>query len=418
MGAGRLSNRLISEKMKTSNLIYCIATTIMLILASCESIKDTYEEFIKDGEIIYVAKADSIKIRSGKNRLELSWLLLSDPNVSRYKVFWNNNKDSIENSVTKTSEIDTVRLLLENMEEGIHHFSIFLYDEKGNSSIRATAIGKVYGDRYQSSLLNRIYKSVSRINSKDIVVEWMPADKNVIGIKSEFLDNNNILNHHFSSGETILDTIKNFPIEGVLKYRTAFLPEAMAIDTFYANYENIPAPFYEVKCDKTLWKNVGLSDDSDKGLFLPAWDISNLWDDGENFFYQRDGYIIPNWITIDLGVKYKLTKMKINQLSHNDFWKFGDGSPKEFEIWATNTPTTNWGDWNLIGTFESVKPSGLPIGQFSEQDYAVNLAGEDYNFIPMTDAFRYIRFKTVRTWGGNNYMCLKELTLWGQPVDN
>ncbi|MDD4591224.1 MAG: DUF4998 domain-containing protein, partial [Parabacteroides sp.] len=86
--------------MKISNLTFCIATTIMLILASCENIKDTYEEFIKDGEIIYVAKADSIKVRSGKNRLELSWLLLSDPNVAKYKVFWNNNRDSIENVVT------------------------------------------------------------------------------------------------------------------------------------------------------------------------------------------------------------------------------------------------------------------------------------------------------------------------------
>ncbi len=411
-------NRLIGKKMKTSNLIFYIATTILLILASCENIKDTYEEFIKDGEIVYVAKADSIKVRSGKNRLELSWLLFSDPNVAKYKVFWNNKRDSVESFVSRKSEIDTVRLMLDDMEEDIHHFSIFLYDKKGNSSIEATAIGKVYGDRYQSSLLNRIYKSVRRINSKDIVVEWMPADMDVIGVKSEFVDNKNILHKHFSSNEVILDTIRNFPLEGVLSFQTAFLPEVTAIDTFYANCELIPAPFYEVRCDKSLWKNAGLSDDSDQGMFLPVWDISNLWDDGDNFFYQRGDYTIPNWFTIDLGVRYKFTRMKVNQLSHNDFWKFGDGSPKKFEIWATNTPTTNWADWNLIGTFESVKPSGLPIGQLSEQDQAVNLAGEEYNFIPMTDAFRYVRFKTLNTWGGVNYTCIKELTFWGQPVDD
>jgi hypothetical protein len=246
----------------------------------------------------------------------------------------------------------------------------------------------------------------------------MPADMDVIGVKSEFVDNKNILHKHFSSNEVILDTIRNFPLEGVLSFQTAFLPEVTAIDTFYANCELIPAPFYEVRCDKSLWKNAGLSDDSDQGMFLPVWDISNLWDDGDNFFYQRGDYTIPNWFTIDLGVRYKFTRMKVNQLSHNDFWKFGDGSPKKFEIWATNTPTTNWADWNLIGTFESVKPSGLPIGQLSEQDQAVNLAGEEYNFIPMTDAFRYVRFKTLNTWGGVNYTCIKELTFWGQPVDD
>jgi len=409
--------------MKTSNLICCIATTIVLILASCESIKDTYEEFIKDGEIIYVAKADSIKVRSGRNRLELSWLLLSDPNVTKYKVYWNNKRDSLEDTVSRTSETDTIRLLLEDMEEDIHHFSIFLYDKKGNSSVEATVIGKVYGDRYQISLFNRMYKSVRRINSKDIVVEWLPADINVVGVKSEFTDNNNILKDHFSSGEVILDTIRNFPLDGVLKYRTAFLPEVTAIDTFYTNYDSIPAPAYEVRCDKNLWQNAGLSDDSDEGTYAD-WGLSNLWNDDSNademrnFFYQRDGYTVPNWFTINLGEKYNFIRMKVNQLIHNDFWKFGDGSPKKFEIWATNTPTTNWDDWNLIGTFESVKPSGLPVGELSEEDQAANLAGEEYNFDPITDAFQYVRFKTLSTWGGVNHVCIRELTFWGLPADN
>lgn len=406
--------------MKISNLTFCIATTIMLILASCENIKDTYEEFIKDGEIIYVAKADSIKVRSGKNRLELSWLLLSDPNVAKYKVFWNNNRDSIENVVTRTSEIDTVKLLLENMEEDIHHFSIFLYDEKGNSSIRATAIGKVYGDRYQSSLLNRIYKSVSRINSKDIVVEWMPADVDVVGIKSEFIDNKNILNYHFSSSEVILDTIRNFPIESVLRYKTAFLPEATAIDTFYTNYELIEDPFFEVKFDKSLWKNAMLGDDAYNSEWsVEVWKLPSLWDEGDLFFYQATSYGIPNWFTIDLGAKYRITKMRVNQLTHGEGWMFNGGAPKKFEIWGSNTPSTNWNDWNLLGTFESVKPSGLPLGQLSNEDYAVNSAGENYNFNPTPNSFQYIRFKTLEIFNAaDNHVCLKELTFWGQPVDN
>lgn len=177
-------------------------------------------------------------------------------------------------------------------------------------------------------------------------------------------------------------------------------------------------PLYETICDKSLWKNVGLSDDSDKGMYLPDWDISNLWDGGSKFFYQHDNiYTVPNWITIDLGKKYTFSRMRVNQLTHHDTWKFGDGAPQIFEIWATNAPSTDWEVWTLLGKFESIKPSGLPVGQFTEEDYAVNMAGEDFDFPPMSDAFQYIRFKTLKTWGNTRYVCFKELTLWGQEID-
>ena len=177
-------------------------------------------------------------------------------------------------------------------------------------------------------------------------------------------------------------------------------------------------PLYETICDKSLWKNVGLIDDSDKGMFLPDWDISNLWDEGSKFFYQHDNiYTVPNWITIDLGKKYTFSRMRVNQLTHHDTWKFGDGAPHIFEIWGTNAPSTDWEVWTLLGKFESIKPSGLPVGQFTEEDYAVNMAGEDFDFPPMADAFQYIRFKTLKTWGNTRYVCFKELTLWGQEID-
>lgn len=173
-------------------------------------------------------------------------------------------------------------------------------------------------------------------------------------------------------------------------------------------------PLYETICDKSLWKNAGLSDDSYQVPYSD-WDISSLWDEGNRFFYQNDEmYTVPNWITIDLGKRYTFSRMKVNQLTHHDTWKFGDGAPHFFEIWGTNTPSTNWEDWTLLDSFESKKPSGLPIGQFTEEDYAVNMAGEDFDFPPMADSFQYIRFKTLKTWGNTRYVCFKELTLWGQ----
>jgi len=173
-------------------------------------------------------------------------------------------------------------------------------------------------------------------------------------------------------------------------------------------------PLYETICDKSLWENAALSDDSYKVQWAD-WDMVFLWDDKDRFFYQHEEmYTIPNWITINVGKRYTFSRMRVNQLTHHDTWKFADGAPQIFEIWGTNTPSTDWEVWTLLGEFESIKPSGLPVGQFTEEDYAVNMAGEDFDFPPMSDAFQYIRFKTLKTWGNTRYVCFKELTLWGQ----
>lgn len=174
-------------------------------------------------------------------------------------------------------------------------------------------------------------------------------------------------------------------------------------------------PLYEIECDKSLWSDANLSDDSNEAYFPGAWDLANLWDNGDKFFYQPDSkYSIPNWVTINLGKKYRFSRMRYNQLTHHDTWKFADGAPQIFEIWGTNNPITNWDAWTLLGKFESVKPSGLPVGQFTEEDYAVNISGEEYDFQPMQEEYQYIRFKTIKTWGNTRYICFKELTLWGQ----
>ena len=104
---------------------------MLAMLLSCGKMDDTYSEFVKDGERIYIAKADSLKVRGGNKRIQLSWLLLSDPKVVKYKVTWNNGRDSIVNPVVKTASVDTVTLMIDNIEEGTHEFEIYTYDKLG-----------------------------------------------------------------------------------------------------------------------------------------------------------------------------------------------------------------------------------------------------------------------------------------------
>src|SRR3546814_15069887 len=73
---------------------------------------------------------------------------------------------------------------------------------------------------------------------------------------------------------------------------------------------------------------------------------------------------------------------------------------KAFEIDGSNNPDADggWGNWELLGSFTSVKPSGLPFGSTTTEDveYAV-INGEDFDFDgTMSKRARYIRFKTDR----------------------
>ena len=174
--------------MNTKYIYIFIGVILSIFWLSCEKIEDTYKEFVKDGETVYIQKADSIKTRGGRNRIELSWLITSDPKVSSYKILWNNDRDSVENTFTNTEGVDTGRVMLTNMREDVHNFKIFTYDKKGNSSVVANAIGRVYGDMYEASLLQRAYKSIER-NDDDMVINWSEADNTVAFMEYKYLDN-------------------------------------------------------------------------------------------------------------------------------------------------------------------------------------------------------------------------------------
>ncbi|WP_118193834.1 DUF5000 domain-containing lipoprotein [Albibacterium indicum] len=187
-------------------------------------------------------------------------------------------------------------------------------------------------------------------------------------------------------------------------------------------------PLYEVEIDKTLMKHYQLDND----YYVPKFatrQLKNLWDGpstaaGSNFFLQEyTGFAFPWWFTIDLGKKYQIGRMKVfpspAQSGTRYSYFFGNLTPRVFEIWGSNDPGIDgsWDSWTLLDRFESIKPSGLPMGENSAEDIAVGLAGEDFTFSNYEQAYRYIRVKVMDSWSSQAGFILQELTLWGAPVE-
>src|SRR5690606_35604927 len=209
---------------------------LMGFLFSCKEMDYTYKQFTEGGETIYVSKADSIVVRGGDQRAEVSWLLLSDPKVTKYKMYWNNRRDSLEGTLQKTSEVDTIKVMVNNLSEGVHEFEIFLYDKLGNTSIRSSKIGRVYGERFQISMYNRIVGSLKRINSRqDLEIAWVAADNLMVysDIKYENTHGEEVISRLKPEDQIMI--LADFRNDGDFHVRTAYLPDTLALDTFYVD---------------------------------------------------------------------------------------------------------------------------------------------------------------------------------------
>ncbi|EPT33970.1 fibronectin type III domain protein [Phocaeicola abscessus] len=219
--------------MKLRNNITAIFICLSFpFICSCGRMEDTYEKFIGDGEVNYIAKADSLKLSSGYGRVQLSWLLPPDPKIDSYKVFWNNRSDSVMNSITNST--DTIKVIIDGLEERAYTFTVFMYDKDGVSSVPSDVTGSVFGDNYVSALAPRAYNSLEQ-KENEFVIKWGAPNDELRGVRVDYTDTHGISQSVFtgrSSEETILP---DFPKGGDFLMRSIYTPTESVLDTPYVD---------------------------------------------------------------------------------------------------------------------------------------------------------------------------------------
>ncbi|MEO6523721.1 MAG: DUF4998 domain-containing protein [Mucilaginibacter sp.] len=165
--------------------LYLVLTILAInLLSSCGKQDDSYKEFLAGGEKVYTGRADGLLAYSGNGRVLLSWLLVSDPKITKCKVFWNNKTDSSVVSVQKTSNVDTVKVTLNNLIEGAYTFQVYTYDNAGHSSIKSEVIGTVYGNTYAASIANRpINNATYNATTKKVLINWFGISSQAVKVE-------------------------------------------------------------------------------------------------------------------------------------------------------------------------------------------------------------------------------------------
>lgn len=210
-----------------------------------------------------------------------------------------------------------------------------------------------------------------------------------------------------------LDTL-NYTVGAVVRDR--FLNYT---DTLYQDI----LPLYERLLDKSKFSEMNLPGDAT--VQNPSvLNVAKIWDGDSNYAapwrLYTESSAEPQWVTFNMGQTARLSRLKLWNYGADPVpgarWFFYQGHMRFFQIWGSlgPDPDGSWDSWTLLGDFECVKPSGLPPGTESPEDFETGAAGFDFTF-DYGPQVRYIRIKNLLNWEGSYWFEIKEISLYGDP---
>ncbi len=257
------------------------------------------------------------------------------------------------------------------------------------------AFGITYGTNYTSSLVNRTLKSVDLSpDGSQILLQWGEPAGGELGTEVKYKGADGVERTITVPSKESVTTLPDYESRSQLTYRSQYKPDSMAFEMFYPAASTATLPVFERQLAKSGFSVLELPTDikSNHGWLMPY-----LWDDNINSGFATQNQV-PCWFTIDAGQPAALSRIK--------YWQATDRlyrieNVKTFELYGSNSPAADgsWDSWTKIGSFASVKPSGKPVGENTQEDVDYALAGEDFPITAGTAKYRYYRFRLLTNWG-------------------
>lgn len=184
-------------------------------------------------------------------------------------------------------------------------------------------------------------------------------------------------------------------------------------------------PLYEKELDKKKFSNAALNGDNYTSHTTNRRPIENIWDNNINVIWHTNpsaGFTPPQTFTVDLGAEAKLSRLMLWN-RQGEFY-FAQHNVRYFEVWGAKELSqdrnsaywlsNDWKDeWVLLGDFEQIKPSGLPLNQTNADDIAATVAGSEFIFESGVEEVRYLRFVVKETWARTAALHIAEITVYG-----
>lgn len=221
---------------------------IMGMYTACSDMNDSMDPYLSKGEIIYLAKPDSVKLFPGEDRF-LMRFWLSDPRATELFVYWDQKKDSLiiplQEGRSFADSIDIYVGRESGIQEKSYTLQLVTYDKHKNTSIQDEYNVNVYGELFANSIIVRQIKSAKytsgtvRIawggsyNAKEYGVKLFYKSKDGVDVEEVYTTEALKKGQGNDDGLEEVLVLKNMDVSAPLIYTTVYLPEPTAIDTFY-----------------------------------------------------------------------------------------------------------------------------------------------------------------------------------------
>ena len=150
--------------------------------------------------------------------------------------------------------------------------------------------------------------------------------------------------------------------------------------------------------------------------FRPEYLFDDSRTDGGYHTTNSSGKL-PHHFTFKSDISYQLRRFKVFARTGDDY-PFNQANPQEYELWGINetpNPDGSFDGWTCLGTFYSVKPSGLPLGQLSSEDREAAALGEEHLLPEGIVFYKYYRLKVNKSWASNDSFHIKKIEMYGIP---
>ncbi|MDR2773787.1 MAG: discoidin domain-containing protein [Tannerella sp.] len=391
--------------MKLYKSFICMTLCAITGFFSCDSMHDLHLGYLESGERIYAAKVDSVSPGPGNKRIEME-VFIKAQRIDFIRFFWNARNDSLDFGIN--NQVGVFKAMIGNLEENEYLFEIVSFDKFGNRSLPFEVSSLAYGENYKRYLTNRRISSISYNAGEEAVIEWMGLTEDAVHTTLHYTDGSGREQTIVTPASESVTVIPNYS-KSEFRYVTSYRPATNSPDMFDSEESTGVFPPFERLFDKSKFAALSVEGDTPSDY---DWVVSNLFDGNLNSgFHSPENLTEPGWITLDMGVVGKISRIKTWQ--RRGEYDFGHYNPKRFEIWGTNDGANlaDWSAWTKLMDCVSVKPS--QSGGTADDDSALLDAGEGFACPPEVPAVRYLRMKVLENWAGSYNFHFMEMEIYG-----
>lgn len=385
----------------------------LLTVVSCNKDLESQKPVSDDPTV--PAQVSSVTVLNQNGKATISYTVPNDPHLLYVKAVY--TLSTGQQYDTKASYYSN-SLVIEGYADTLEH-EVKLYSVSRSEVVSAPVTVKI---KPLEAPIWKVYRSIKLVNAfggynltaqnptkADISI--LVTKKNVF---NEFeVDNNKSV---YTNADSITSKVRGLD---TLAYTFGFLVKdrwGNKTDTLYRTIK----PLYEVQFSPASFSKFTLPGDAPQVTNGAA--LEYMWDGRlgwpyTSFTEQASGGPNPHMVTFNMGVTGKISRIWIRPYPEGTRYYYLT-TMKRFEIYGATNPSLNGAldnSWILLGSYNVVKPSGLPYGTDDAVDQATGAAGFDWEVDLAAPKVKYIRIRCLENFAGGTAQSINELKVYGDP---